>query len=810
MTRSFSRGWAAVFGLALVSGLSAQTQLTGVLTGTVRDAESHTPLPGAAVRITEPVVTGVATDLEGNFRFAALPVGRVTVVVSFIGYAPRTLEGIVIASGRPAHVEVDLVDRGIDLEAAVVEAGRSGEALNDMAVISARPFSVEETDRYAGSRGDPARMASNFAGVQGADDSRNDIVVRGNSPSGVLWRVEGIDLPNPNHFSVPGTGGGPVAILNNKVLGTSDFFTAAFPAEFGNSTAAVFDLRMRNGNQDRPVRSFQFGFLGTEAMLEGPLRRGKRASYLINYRYSTAAIFSVLGIDIGTSAVPRYQDGSFRLFFPQQNGGAVAVWGIAGTSDVDIMISEQTVPERNIYGDNDRDQHFGTGLGIGGVTWTRPLGPKAHLKATLAGSRDAATSAHNRVYRELTPEGTYRLDSLVDYMRYRFTTDRVSGYLAVNTKFSARTSLRYGVSIDGLRGDFRDSIRSEDPNTEVLGGWMRRWDASFTAATVQPFAQVSFRPSEPWTWVVGLHALYHSAASGGVLPEPRLGVRFEPGGKSAFSAGLGLHSQTQAPYLYVGSTGTRPDGSLVQPNTRMDPTRSAHAVVGWTRILAPLWTLRLEAYAQHLFDIPVEARSSSFSLVNAGAGFSRLFADTLVNTGTARNIGLEATLARSFRNGWFFLFTGSLFDAKYTGSDGIVRNTDFNGRYATNILASREWPFATGWVLVTGIKSTWVGGRWYGPVDLEASSAQREVVYADAERNTLQFDPYWRLDLKTNLRWNRPSATHELGIDFVNLTDRKNVLKLTFAPDETGDPAKAVREEYQLGFLPIFFYRLDF
>jgi hypothetical protein len=113
-------------------------------------------------------------------------------------------------------------------------------------------------------------------------------------------------------------------------------------------------------------------------------------------------------------------------------------------------------------------------------------------------------------------------------------------------------------------------------------------------------------------------------------------------------------------------------------------------------------------------------------------------------------------------------------------------------------------------MLVTGVKSTWVGGRWYGPVDLEASSAQREVVYADAERNTLQFDPYWRLDLKTNLRWNRPSATHELGIDFVNLTDRKNVLKLTFAPDETGDPAQAVREEYQLGFLPIFFYRLDF
>ena len=799
-----------LLGVAGGSGLTAQTKPTGVLTGTVRDAETRSPLPGASLLLADQPGVGTTTDADGNFRFDALPVGRISLSVRFIGYTSRTLDGVVITTGRPVHVEVELSESPVAIAEAVVTADRPGEALNEMAVVSARPFSVEETDRYAGSRGDPARMASNFAGVQGADDSRNDIVVRGNSPAGVLWRVEGIDLPNPNHFSVPGTGGGPVAILNNKVLATSDFFTAAFPAEYGNSTAAVFDLRLRNGNSDRPVRSFQFGFLGTEAMLEGPIARGKRASYLVNYRYSTAAIFTLLGIDIGTSAVPRYQDGSFRLFFPQRTGGAVAVWGIAGTSDVDILISEQTVPERNIYGDNDRDQHFGTGLGIGGVTWTRPLGPSAHLKATVAVSRDQATSAHNRVYRELTPEGTYRLDSLVDYMRYRFATDRVSGYLAVNKKYSAALSLRYGLSLDGMRGDYRDSIRTEDPDTEVLGGWMRRWDGTFTAATVQPFAQLSYRPSAQWTWVAGLHALYHSASSTGVLPEPRLGVRFEPGGKSAFSAGLGLHSQTQAPYLYAGADGTLPDGSLNLPNTRMGPTRSAHAVFGYTRLLTPLWTLRFEAYAQHLFDIPVEAQPSSFSLVNAGAGFSRFFADTLVNTGTARNFGLEATLSRAFRNGWFLLFTGSLFDAKYTGSDGVLRNTDFNGRYAANLLASREWTLGTGWLFVTGFKSTFVGGRWYGPVDLEASNLQREVVFEDAARNSLQFDPYWRLDLKTNVRWNRPSSTHELGIDFVNLTDRKNVLKLTFAPDESGDPSLSVREEYQLGFLPIFFYRVDF
>ena len=243
----------------------------GVLQGWVRDVDLKMGLPGATVRCLDVPGAAVATDVQGAFRLEGLPVGRHAVEVRFIGYETRVLEGVIVTSGRPVVLEVDLRPAPAMLAAAEVEASRPGEVLNEMAVVSARAFSVEETDRYAGSRGDPARMASNFAGVQGADDSRNDIVVRGNSPFGVLWRVEGVDLPNPNHFSIPGTVGGPVAILNNKMLANSDFFSGAFPAEFGNSTAAVFDLRLRNGNPDRAVRSFQLGFLGTEAMWEGPL-----------------------------------------------------------------------------------------------------------------------------------------------------------------------------------------------------------------------------------------------------------------------------------------------------------------------------------------------------------------------------------------------------------------------------------------------------------------------------------------------------------------------------------------------------------
>jgi hypothetical protein len=682
--------------------------------------------------------------------------------------------------------------------------------MNEMATVSARAFTIEETDRYAGSRGDPARMASNFAGVQGADDSRNDIVVRGNSPSGVLWRLEGVDIPNPNHFSIPGTGGGPVAILNNKVLANSDFFTAAFPAEFGNSTSAVFDLRMRNGSQSKPLRSIQFGFLGAELMFEGPLNREKRSSYLVNYRYSSASIFSALGIDIGTSAVPRYQDGSFRLFFPQSNGGALAVWGIGGASNIDILISDQTKPERNVYGDNDRDQYFGSGMGILGTTYTRPINEKTYVKATVAASRSQQTSEHDLVYRQLTSDGLFQNDSIVDYMGYQFTNDRVSAAIHVNRKLSRNASLRFGLNVDGMFWNFQDSVRVAMDSSDALGLWNKRWDAKLQNALIQPFVQWKYRPNEKITMTAGWHAAYHSLSGDLSMFEPRLGFQYKANDRTVYSAGAGFHSQSQASYLYASTTGADLNGNLIMPNQKMKMTRSLHAVLGMSRQLNDAWSLKMEAYYQELSNVPVEIQSSSFSLINSGAGFNRFFPDSLVNNGTGRNFGIEATVARAFRDGWFMMLTGSVFDSKYKGSDNTLRNTDFNGKYAWNALASRDWKFNNQWHLVTGLKFTMTGGRWYGFEDSEASAEAREVVFFDAGFNSRQFDPYMRLDFKTNLRWNRPESTHELGIDFVNVTGRQNVLKLTYSPDDSNNAEDDIREEYQLGFLPIFFYRVDF
>ena len=813
----------SVFFCMLSPDASAQTS---TISGTVLDSEARYPLPGAYVQISTLEGFMTPTDMDGRFSFADVPIGRHVVKLSFMGYESRTIDGVVLVSGRPVVLEVKMSESVFSIAAAEVTATQTGEVMNEMATVSARAFTVEETDRYAGSRGDPARMASNFAGVQGADDSRNDIVVRGNSPSGVLWRIEGVDLTNPNHFSVPGTGGGPVAIINNKTLANSDFFTAAFPAEFGNSTAAVFDLKLRNGNQDHWHGSAQLGFLGTEVLLEGPLNRDKRSSLLVNYRYSTASIFSAVGIDIGTSAVPKYQDGSFKLFTPTKGGGSLSFWGIGGNSNVDILISNQEAPERNIYGDNDRDQYFRTGTGMMGLTHTQPLNSRSYIKTTLAVSRDRQDSNHDYVTRDLLItdiDTTYTNIQTSPLMTYGFVKDRLALAVHANHKLEPKTgtaTLRMGLNTDLMMWSFQDSIRAFTDEPDSLGAWGRRWDADMKGALIQPFIQLKRRPNEALTWTAGLHAMVDTRSGASSLFEPRLGMQWVSKGGTVWSAGSGLHSQIQSPYIYASATTTEVSGQLNMPNQELGFTRSIHNVIGVTRKLSDLWTLKMEVYHQHLFEIPVAdlstewgANNGSYSLINAGGGFSRLFPDTLLNEGTGRNMGVEMTLSRAFREGWFMLLTASVFDAKYTGADGVSRNTDFNGKYSWNFLASKEWKLSPSLGLVTGLKATMAGGRWYGPVDDDASLAQREIIFIDQDRNTQQFDDYFRLDIKTNLTWNRPETTWELGVDFVNILGTENILKLTYAPDEMdqNDPDYSpVRQEYQLGFLPIFFLRIDF
>jgi hypothetical protein len=786
-------------------------EITQTVRGTVTDSESQYPLVGAKIKILNEageIKYGAITDDKGNFSISNVAVGKHQMKITSIGYTEQTIT-VIVNSGKETIVQILLQETSIVKQEVVVTGRQKGEIINEMATVSAQTFSVEETNRYAGSRSDPARMMSNYAGCQGTDDSRNDIVVRGNSPLGIQYRIEGLQIPNPNHFGIAGSSGGPVSILNNKFLDNSDFFMSAFPAEYGNSTAGVFDLRVRKGNDKVHEFSGQFGFLGTEVLLEGPISKKSCASYLILGRYSTLSIMDKLGIAFGTDAVPAYGDGAFKFNFPTKKGGQFSLWGMGGASTIDILISDQEEVDQDAFGQQDRDQYFRTKMFTSGLTYKKPINPKTLFKASIGYSYENQNSHHDYILRHLdTADATKWIYDAAPFniMGYSFTTHTPSFYTSVNYKANKKHVIKYGINVDSYLSSFSDSIRADI--TDSSSAYYLRWDytSSSPDILVQPFVQWKYNPKEKLTLNMGLHAQYFTLGNSVSYAEPRMGIRYDVSEKSNIGFGVGLHSQSHPRYIYYYHL-LDTAGNKIYHNRDLGFTRALHTVLSYSTVKKSL-QFKVETYYQYLFQVPVEVASSSFSILNQGSGFSRFFPDSLQNTGTGQNYGLELTVQKFFDKDFFFLVTGSLYNSQYKGSDGVMRNTDFNGNYIINALTGKE--FKPGQkkrhTFTVGAKVTYAGGKRYGYVDTAASNVLKDLVYLDAGYNERRFDNYFRLDMKLSWSMNARKTTHEIGIDLVNILNTKNILGLTYDPGS----AQGYTERLQLGFLPLFYYKLDF
>ncbi len=358
-------------------------QNTQTVKGKVIDQQSEMPLIGATIEWVNPNETiGTVTDIDGYFRLENIPLGRQEFRISFIGYEAMTIPNIVVSAGKEVILDVTLRESVEMLEAVTVKASAEKDrAQNELATISARQFSVEEVNRYSGGRSDVARLASNFAGVSTANDSRNDIVIRGNSPTGVLWRMEGIPIPNPNHFSTLGTTGGPVSALNPNLIKNSDFLTSAFPAEYGNATAGVFDIGLRTGNRDKHEFMLQVGaFSGVEAMAEGLLNKNG-GSYVLAGRYAFISLVGGLG-GAGTSAVPNYYDVAMKLTSGTTSIGQFTLFGIGGASDIDFLHNE--VDEDDLFAAPDEDAFADSKFGVIGLKHNILLGKNSYWRTVVA------------------------------------------------------------------------------------------------------------------------------------------------------------------------------------------------------------------------------------------------------------------------------------------------------------------------------------------------------------------------------------------------------------------------------------------
>lgn len=764
---------------------SFSQNLTQTIRGMVVDKVLQKPIIGATVKIVG-FNQGDATDETGSFIIHDVVLGTYSIEVSAIGYQETILPGILVNSGKEVVLTIALEEKIIrGKEVLVKGVRRRNMPLNEMSMVSARAFSVEETQKYAAAVNDPARMAANFAGVMAGDDGNNQIVIRGNSPAGLLWRMEGIDVPNPNHFASSGSSGGGISILSTQLLANSDFVTAAFASEYGNALSGVFDLRLRKGNNEKREYTIQAGVLGLNLAAEGPFSAKSKGSYLINYRYSTLSILSKIGFSF-TPSTTNFQDLSYHFYLPTKRFGSFSLFSFGGLSNQYYHVVKDSTrwkSESEKYGDQ-----FISNTGLWALTHQIHFGKNNLLKSAVAYAITRSAYDRNYMMEHYSLIPVYNQNSMIK---------KVTVSSVLNKRIDTRLLLRTGIIGTQIYVDYSEQLREQN-----AGPLKQTVMASHSTQTLQAFSQLQYKASEKITFNAGLHYLLLFLNNTNSL-EPRASVKWDITSKHSLALGYGNHSQLQGWGMYFASA---PSGSSQEmlPNKNLKFSKAHHFVLSHNFALQKNLKLKTELYYQHLYHIPISVSdTNTFSALNTQSDFVRI---ELLNKGPGRNYGIEMSLEKQLSRQFYYLFSTSFYQSKYYASNGREYNTKFNGNQIINLTAGKEFVSKNSRrTLGLHIKSVYAGGYRTTPINLEKSIAQQSTIYYQEEAYTKQLPAYFRTDLRLSMKWNRKHLTSTLSLDIQNVSNRKNVYDQFYDVD-----SKSIKTYYQTGFLPILNYKVDF
>lgn len=775
--------FAALFLLVAYSHFTFAQELTQTISGKVIDNDTEEALPFVNVLVKYSDKTlGSTSDLDGYFSVPNVPVGRVTIEVSYIGYETLIVPEVMVTSAKEVTVNLKLKPSFYALDEIVIKASPSKQQpINNASIVSARQLSMEEASRYAGGFDDPARLASAFAGVASSNGGSNAIVVRGNSPKFLQWKIEGVEIPNPNHFAnLSSFGGGGLTAISSNLLDNSDFMTGAFPAEYNNVLAGVFDIRLRTGNVNQHEHSFEIGLIGIDLASEGPIFKNTETSYLVNYRYSTLALIpSLLPEDADGT---RYQDLSFKLNFPTQKLGTFSLWGI-GLLDESGTSPETDLSEREHYQDIE-EQEVKQYMGSLGLNHRYFFKNEAYLNTTLAFSTDGIDLTTDRlnVNNALIPENQIRSEnySLVFKSIY-------------NKKFSPRFLNRTGVTLRGL--GYALDVKESTQDTPLQSIVKENGFTSLLAAYTH-FSLIGNNIKFNLGLTAQLFTLNQKYSI-----EPRLGITYLLNEVHSLSFGYGLHSRLEPLQIYFANTIDAPTPSF---NQNLGFTKAHHFVLSYDWDITAQLHLKIEPYYQYLFDVPI-ALNSNESLLNLQADW--FITEGYINSGEGRNYGVDITLEQYMNRGFYYLISGSLFNSEYKTADSEWFNTRFNKNFVFNALTGKEFNIGRSKQNILGlnIRLSVQGGDRFSRIDETASILESDVVYDE----TIPFSEQTRtstvLHFTASYELNKKGSSHKFALKILNATNYEE-----FQGHIYNFRNQSVEESREALMLPNLSYKLSF
>lgn len=758
-------------------------QSTQMVKGVVVDKNSRNPIPYATVALLNAVpVIGVTTDTLGYFFLPNVPVGRHDIEIRCIGYEPAILKEVLVGSSKEVVLDIHLQENLLELKEVTVKPTlNKTEPLNSMAIAGGRMLSVEEASRYAGGMDDPARLVSSFAGVT-ANVGNNGIVVRGNAPKFLQWRMEDVEIPNPNHFAdVTSFGGGGLTALSSQVLGNSDFFTGTFPAEYNNALSGVFDMYLRNGNNTRYEHTALISFLGIEAASEGPFKKGYNGSYLFNYRYSTLSLLSPLQPEDADGT--DYQDLSFKLFFPTRKAGNFSVWGI-GLIDHSGTVAEKDKNKWQ-YEQDMENQDVKQYSGALGLNHKINIKKTAFLKTTMA----LTVSGLNMYTEQMNEQVLLVPKNVIKTTNWNFVLSSV-----LQRRYSEHHTNRTGIRITGLKYDLfmQDAQKRENELQTLIN--KTGFSSLFTA-----YSTSTFRFTNQWSMNAGINAQYFTL-NGNYTIEPRVSLKYQFMPNHSFSLAYGMHSRLEMLNYYF----MEKEGEKV--NKDLDFTKAHHFSLGYDLNIGENKHLKIEPYMQFLYNIPIIS-DSTYSFVNLQGNDDWFLSEQLINAGKGINYGIDITFEKYMSHGYYYMLTASIFNSLYKTTKNKWYNTRYNRNFVLNFLAGKEWMLGKNHQNILGINSrvTFQGGDRYSPVNESASLKQQDAIYDESNPYSKQLSPVLLGHLTVSYKINKKRVSHEFAAKILNITGYKD-----YYGHRYNYVTHQVDEEREANIIPNISYKIEF
>lgn len=747
--------------------------------GIVTDSKSNTPIEYATINILRNPSLGAVTDSLGEFRIKDVPVGRYNIQTSYMGYHTNIVNEVLVTSSKEIHLDISLNENMQQLNEIVVHPEvKKAELVNPMAITGGRMISMEEASRFANGFDDPARLSSAFAGVAG-DVGTNAIAIRGNSPQYTQWRLEGIEIPNPTHFAdLAGLGGGILSALSTQMIGNSDFYNGAFPAEYSNALSGVFDFHIRNGNNQKYEYAFQLGLMGIDLASEGPISKKRGSSYLFNYRFSTTSLAS------GGESNLKYQDLSFKFHLPTKKAGIFSIWGLGLIDKNKADAEERSKWETQV--DRQSAKNNMTKL-VGGITHKYFIDENTYLRSSLSAtySEDHISANQQTLEDKSVPVGD---------IRNRKWDIVFNSY--INKKFSPSHTNRSGITITGLNYDLDYKV---SPNFGLNKPMEQISKGNGESMVLSAFSSSVLAISRNVTAGLGITTQYLALNDNWSL-EPRVALKWMPVNRHSFSVAYGLHSRREKLDYYFIEQDI--DGKKAT-NKYLDFSRAHHIGFSYDWNISSNLHLKIEPYYQYLYNIPVE-ENSSFSLINHEDFYLNRI---LINKGAGKNYGIDITLEQYMTNGFYYMLTGSVFKSKYKGRDNIWRNTRMDRGFLLNALAGKEWMVGKRKQNMFSVNARlfFHGGDRYTPIDEDKTNEEHDIILDESNAFSKKFSPVLNGDISVNYRINKRKLSHEFSLKMLNVGIRTGMHFY-----EYNEKTNKIKKENGTGIIPNVSYKLYF